>query len=393
MSSGTRSFEMARRLVLKGHKVYVLSSNHARTHNEQSGFSKEKGIHVWWLPVKYSNNMSYPRRVLAFLAYCYLAVVQGRKLRYDLVFATSTPLTVAIPGILLAKLKKSPFVLEVRDLWPELPVAIGALKSRFSIWLAKLLEKWSYNNANRIIGLSPAMCQTIANFGQDPGKISNIPNGCDIDLFNIDPERGRKFRDKTRWLLSNPLVIYTGALGRINQVDYLVKIAQYMAELSPQVRFLIIGTGFEEKNISDRAVKLGVLNKNLFMVGELPKNKLPTIYSAATVCTSLFMPIPEMEANSANKFFDGLAAGKPIMINYGGWQAELLEQNNAGIVVPPDDPATAVQQLNIFINDKDRLQRAGAAALRLAKTNFDRDKLYQSFEHILLSAADYGSGN
>ena len=91
MSSGTRSFEMARRLVRKGHKVYVLSSNHARTHNEQSGFSKEKGIHVWWLPVKYSNNMSYPRRVLAFLAYCYLAVVQGRKLRYDLVFATSTP--------------------------------------------------------------------------------------------------------------------------------------------------------------------------------------------------------------------------------------------------------------------------------------------------------------
>ena len=135
----------------------------------------EDGIYVWWLPVKYSNNMSYIMRLFSFFRYCYLAIIQARKIEYDIVFASSTPLTISIPGILLSKLKKTPFILEIRDLWPELPIAIGALQSRFSIYLAKLLERWSYDNADHIIGLSEDMCQNIEMNGQAKNKISNIP--------------------------------------------------------------------------------------------------------------------------------------------------------------------------------------------------------------------------
>ena len=135
MSSGTRSFEMARRLVKNGHKVYMLSSMHARSSREIKHFSIEDGIYVWWLPVKYSNNMSYIMRLFSFFRYCYFAIIQARKIEYDIVFGSSTPLTISIPGILLSKLKKTPFILEIRDLWPELPIAIGALRSQFSICL------------------------------------------------------------------------------------------------------------------------------------------------------------------------------------------------------------------------------------------------------------------
>ena len=388
MSSGTRSFEMARRLVKNGHKVHMLSSRHARSYKEKKYFSSEDGIYVWWLPVHYSNNMNYIMRLFSFFRYCYLAIIQARKIDYDLVFATSTPLTIAIPGILLSKLKKTPFILEIRDLWPELPIAIGALRSQFSIYLAKLLERWSYDNADHIIGLSEDMCAKIEMNGQPENKISNIPNGCDIDLFNVENEKGEEFRNKYDWLGSNPLVIYTGALGKMNNVIFLVEIADYMKKLNSDIRFLIIGDGKEEEMIFDYANKLGVLDNNLFIIRELPKNYLVNIYSAASVCTSLFMPLKEMEANSANKFFDALAAGKPLMINYKGWQANLIEKYNAGIVVPSDNASIAAIALESLIVDEKRLFSNGKAAKKLAIKHFDRDKLYKSFESVFHSVSN-----
>ena len=388
MSSGTRSFEMARRLVKNGHKVYMLSSRHARTYKEKKYFSIEDGIYVWWLPVHYSNNMSYIMRLFSFIRYCYLAIIQARKIDYDIVFATSTPLTIAIPGILLSKLKKVPFILEIRDLWPELPIAIGALRSQLTIFISKLLERWSYDNADHIIGLSETMCQNIEMNGQSANKISNIPNGCDIDLFNVENERGEEFRSKNDWLGKNPLVIYTGALGKMNNVIFLVEIANHMKKLNSDIRFLIIGKGKEENLIHDYANKLGVLNKNLFFIRELPKNYIVNIYSAASVCTSLFLPVKEMEANSANKFFDALAAGKPIMINYKGWQAKLIEKYNVGIVVPSNNVSLAAKELEILITDKKRLFSNGKAAKALGIKLFDREKLYKSFENVFISVSN-----
>ena len=388
MSSGTRSFEMARRLVKSGHKVYMLSSRHARSYKEKKYFSIEDGIFVWWLPVQYSNNMSYIMRLFSFIRYCYLAIIQARKIDYDLVFATSTPLTIAIPGILLSKLKKTPFILEIRDLWPELPIAIGALRSQLTIYISKLLERWSYDNADHIIGLSEEMCAKIEMNGQPEDKISNIPNGCDVDLFNVTIEKGIEFRKKYDWLGPNPLVIYTGALGKMNNVIFLVEIADYMKKLNSDIRFLIIGKGKEEKIIFDYAKKLGVLENNLFIIRELPKDYLVNIYSAASVCTSLFMPLKEMEANSANKFFDALAAGKPLMINYKGWQAKLIEKYNAGIVVPSDNVSIAAKELEALIIDEKRLFSTGKAAKELGIKHFDRDKLYKSFENVFLSVSN-----
>jgi len=388
MSSGTRSFEMARRLVKNGHKVYMLSSIHARSYKERKFYSNENGIYVWWLPVKYSNNMSYITRLFSFMRYCCLAIIQARKIEYDIVFATSTPLTIAIPGILLSKLKKTPFILEIRDLWPELPIAIGALRSQFSIYLAKLLEKWSYNNSDHIIGLSEDMCQNIEMNSQSRNKISNIPNGCDFDLFNVENKKGDEFRSKYDWLGKNPLVIYTGALGKMNNVIFLVEIANHMKEINSDIRFLIIGKGKEEDTIQEYANKFGVLNKNLFFIKEMPKNYLVNIYSAASVCTSLFLPLKEMEANSANKFFDALAAGKPIMINYRGWQANLIEENNIGIVVSSNNASLAAQELETLIMDKKRLLSNGKSARELGLKLFDREKLYKSFESIFLSVSN-----
>ena len=389
MSSGTRSYEMARRLVKKGHTVYMISSKHSHSGFKERNFSIEEGISVWWLPVKYSNNMNFFQRIFSFIIYCIYAYIIGRKLNYGLVLASSTPLTVAIPGIFLSKIKKVPFILEVRDLWPAIPIELRIIRNVLLIKLSQYLEKISYRLSDRIIALSNGMKDGIIKTGINKSKITVIPNGSDIELFNINSKSDIGFIDRTDWLNTDrDIIIYTGAIGKINGLSYMAFMAEEMIKLNPNVLFCIIGDGIEKDKINLLAKKLGIINNNFYMVPKMSKKKLPQILSISTVLTSFVINEEILWNNSANKFFDGLAAGKPLMINYGGWQADLLNEYDAGIVVSPDDPIIGAKKLNNLLQDKQRLQNMGQASLELAKTVFNRNELYKSFENVLLEASN-----
>jgi glycosyltransferase involved in cell wall biosynthesis len=156
------------------------------------------------------------------------------------------------------------------------------------------------------------------------------------------------------------------------------------------LRFLVVGTGAEEALIRDRAVSAGVMGGNFRMLPPVPKACMPTLFARATVSMSLFVPLPEMWNNSANKFFDGLAAGKPILINYPGWQKELLESSGAGFSVSHADPASAARQLTDFVSTPGAVATAGAAALRLARESFDRSALADRLLRVLEQVAGAG---
>jgi len=389
MSSGTRSYEMARRLVKKGHKVYMISSKHSHSGIKERNFSIEEGIHVWWLPVKYSNNMNFIQRIYSFIVYCIYAYIIGRKLNYGLVLASSTPLTVAIPGIFLSKIRKVPFILEVRDLWPAIPIKLRIIRNVLLIKLSQYLERISYRLSDKIIALSYGMRDGIINAGINKSKITVIPNGSDIELFNINSISDIRFIDQIDWINTDrDIIIYTGAIGKINGLSYMAFMAEEMIKLNPNVLFCIIGDGVEKDKVNLLAKKLGIMNNNFYMVPKMSKKKLPQILSISTVLTSFVINEKILWNNSANKFFDGLAAGKPLMINYGGWQADLLNEYDAGIVVSPDDPIIGAKKLNNLLQDKQRLHNMGQAGLELAKTVFNRNELYKSFENVLLEASN-----
>ena len=389
MSSGTRSYEMARRLVKKGHKVFMISSKHSHSEIKVINFSIEEGIHVWWLPVKYSNNMNFIQRIYSFIVYCIYAYIIGRKLNYGLVLASSTPLTVAIPGILLSKIRKVPFILEVRDLWPAIPIKLRIIRNVLLIKLSQYLERISYRLSDKIIALSYGMRDGIINSGINQSKITVIPNGSDIELFNINSKSDIRFIDQIDWINKDrDIIIYTGAIGKINGLSYMAFMAEEMIKLNPNVLFCIIGDGVEKDKVNLLAKKLGIMNNNFYMVPKMSKKKLPQILSISTVLTSFVINEKILWNNSANKFFDALAAGKPIMINYGGWQADLLNEYDAGIIVSPDDPIIGAKKLNDLLQDKQRLQNMGQAGLELAKTVFNRNELYKSFENVLLEASN-----
>jgi len=384
MSGGTRSYEMARRMVDAGHEVHMVT---ARSDLDCASKDWEietvSGIQVHWLPVPYDNAMSYFRRLLAFTAFARKAGDYAARLNGDVVFATSTPLTICIPGVKVSRKLGVPMVFEVRDLWPELPIAMGALNFPFGKAVAKKLERWAYKNSARVVGLSPGICEGVERAGFPAEKTVCIPNSSDVELFSVPDSEGHAFRAKREWLGTNKLVIYAGTFGRINGVGALVDIAAEMKKLDSSVKFLAVGRGAEFDLVEEKAREKGVLGGNFFMEKAIPKSEIPSLFNAATVCTSLFIPLEPMWNNSANKFFDALAAGRPVMINYGGWQSKLLSEHQAGLSVSHEDPKAAAVELYQFLQNEPALAEAGKNAFKLATEQFSRDRLAAQLIRVL----------
>lgn len=388
MVGGTRSYEMGRRFAACGHEVHMITSDSDADGRSEETWREtdESGIRVHWTPVPYNNKMSYLRRIDAFIRFATRAAGRARALRGDVVFATSTPLTIALPGVYAAWRNRTPFVFEVRDLWPELPIAMKALRNPLSITAARALEAFAYQRSTHIVALSPGMRTGVVKRGIDPARVSVVPNSCDLDLFDVPASAGRQFREANEWLHDRPLVVYTGTLGRINGVGYLARVAAEVARRDANVRFLVVGGGYEEGQIRQQAEQLGVLNRNLFMMGSLPKHEIPTVLSAADIATSLFIDLPEMWANSANKFFDALAAGRPVAINHEGWLADLIRERGIGLVLHPHDVGVAAGTLLSYLHDETTMALARESARCTARELFNRDVLASQLEDVLLTA-------
>jgi len=389
-AAGTRSYEFARRLIANGHSVRMITSPaHMPKQYQtltQTTEIKIDGISVLIIPVAYSNAMSFSQRIMAFVRFAALASYHAMRQPSDVIYATSTPLTIAIPGIAAKLWRRIPMVFEVRDLWPELPIAVGALKNPVFRWAALALEWIAYHAAAHVVALSPGMAEGVIKRGIPASRVTVIPNSSDVDKFDVPPETGSPIREALGITPDQPLVVYTGTFGLINNVGWLVDLAAAMRTIAPDVRFLLVGSGAEWEKVGQKAHERGVLDQNLTVWEPVPKEEMPAIFSAATVATSLFQPLPPMWNNSANKFFDALAAGTPIAINYGGWQSDLLNETGAGIVLPEGDINAAARQLADFVRDAERLQGASAAARSLAYTRFNRDTLALQLENVLKQA-------
>ena len=386
MSGGTRSYEMARRLVKMRHRVTIITSWRKQDTRNNWFVTNEEGIEVHWLPVPYSNHMSYKDRIKAFLRFALGAAQRASEIKGDIVFATSTPLTISIPGVLASRKLKIPMVFEVRDLWPELPIAIGALKNPMLKKVALWLESWAYRNSEAVVTLSPGMRDGVVRTGYSAERIAVIPNSSDNTDFSVGCEVAREWRSQRAWLGDRPLLTYPGTFGQINGVAYLVDLAKALKEIAPEVRILLIGDGMEKSLIREKAAAANVLNVNLFMENPVSKKDMPAVFAASDIICSLFVDMKEMQVNSANKFFDTLAAGKPILLNYGGWQASIVNKVGCGIVTWRKSHEQAGKELAKRLTDSNWLYNAGNASKKLGSDLFDRDMLAKQLSEVLIAA-------
>lgn len=386
MNGGTFGYEMASRLVRAGHEVHMVTTDRS---GEGEGWyeTDEAGIRVHWCRVPYSNYMSYPRRIKAFFQFAYSAARRAMTLDGDLLYASSPPLTMALPAVYASRKKRIPMIFEVADRWPDVAIAVGALKNPLSIAAAQWLERFAYRHAAHVIAMSPDMKAGVASTGYPAERISVIPNGCDIHRFQVPASEGEQFRREHAWLGDRPLVVYTGAFGLVNGISYLARVAAEAAKIDPEVRFLAVGAGREEELVRRTATALGVLDRNFFLLPPMPKTEIPRVLSAADLATSTVIDRKPLWANSANKVFDGMAAGRGIVINHGGWMADMIHETGCGLVLPPDNYARAAAELVGLLRDRPRLARVQAAAFRVGRERFDREKLVAEMLDVMESLA------
>jgi glycosyltransferase involved in cell wall biosynthesis len=384
---------MAKRFIANGHEVtFVTSSAYL-----SSNYSLKKGwnyleieeikLHILHLP--YSNNDSFIKRIWKFLQFSIKSSTKILQLQADVLFATSTPLTIAIPGLIYSKIKKVPMVFEVRDLWPELPIAIGAIKNPVIINLAKWLEKYTYKNSKRLVGLSPGMCDGIIKQGISSNLVTLATNSCDTDLFDVSSDVGVAYKnDKLPFLKNRKLIVYTGTFGAINKVGYIVDLAAEMKKIDETICFVAIGAGMEKNDIVEKAKSLNVFNENLYFLDPVAKTDIVKLLSAADLSISLFGSVTQMWHNSANKLFDALASSTPIAINYGGWQKDIIEKYQCGLVLSPLDHIASAKKVSSFLKDDLLYSKAKESCKYLAFNEYSRDIMAERIEKTLLEAVN-----
>ena len=377
-SAGIRSYGMSRRLVNRGHQVTIICGSYLGSNTGLAGpFTNGQrrgvvdGIEVIELGLEYSNADGFIKRTFTFLKY----VARGLKLvfteEYDLIFATTTPLTAGIPGIVARWLKSKPFVFEVRDLWPELPKAMGVITNPFVLGLMSLLEWVSYHSAHHVVVLSPGIAKGVGERGIAPSKISLIANGCDLDIFGGEVESWRPEKISENDLL----VLFAGTHGIANG---LVSVLDAARELKlrgrDDIKFLLIGQGKHKNALIDRADRDALCN--IVFHDPVSKKRLAGLMSAADVGLQILANIPVFYyGTSPNKFFDYISASLPVLNNYPGWLADMIEINNCGFTIPPDDPIAFADALENAASNREDLAIKGARGKKLAVLEFDRQKL------------------
>jgi glycosyltransferase involved in cell wall biosynthesis len=332
--------------------------------------------------------MSYFKRIKAFIKFAWYSAHRAAYLESDIVLATSTPLTVAFPAVYASKKNKIPMVFEVRDLWPAIPIAMNILKNPLLCYLANLLEGWAYKHAKSIITLSPTMKIGIISKNVFPSRIAVIPNSSDILNFKYNEKVEEHFRQERTWLGNKPLLVYAGAFGKVNNLQYAVQLAKALQDRKSDIRILLIGDGSQRQDLIYEAKQKGVFEVNLFFEDKIPKKNIIESFSAATMCANFVIDIEETWANSANKFFDTLAAGKPIFLNHKGWMHDLISLYRCGLCMHGKSIHEVAEELDRVMFDAKWLKAAGNTAHKLAKKFFDRDVLAIQLEKVLVATKE-----
>lgn len=380
-AGGTRKYDLATSFVKRGMDVTVITSYSGKPSDPKWKEYEREGIKFYELNCPYSNYMGFKERMKAFVSFMQNSKKKALSLDCDVVLATSTPLSIGYPALVMHRKRKKPYVFEIRDVWPGVPIAMGYFKNKLLQKILYGFEMRIYKKAAALVPLSTGMDENIKRrYPNDKSVV--IPNISEVNRFaeikkeiDITVPEGKK------------VLLYAGTFGNVNGVGYIIDMAAHTIKYNPDVWYYLVGKGKEKEDNIKQAERLGVLNKNVFIFDPVRKNDLPYLYSIATVGSSFVIDIPALWDNSANKFFDTLAAHRPMVINHEGWQADAIRKHNCGYVLPPKVSDEAAKAFVDYMTNDELLKVQGENAFKLGKEQFSLevavDKYMSVFDKIM----------
>ena len=381
----SRSYWFAKKLVESGYHVTMITATNEFKHPKACRENIE-GIDVVYVQNDYSQYYSKLRKVYSFIKFIFQAVNQSRKEKgVDLVYATSTPLTVGFIALVLRMIKGWRYIFEVRDLWPEFPIQVGAIKNGFLISILRFVEKKIYQKSEHIVALSPGMRDGVLHCGIPKEKVTVITNMSKGDLFYPRRRESDHFVkygiDSTKYN-----VVHAGSMGVANGLMYVMETAKIMKEQlkDDTINFILLGEGATKPQLMAFAEKYHL--DNVKFIGEYNTYGTSEILNCCDASVVSFKNLPILYTNSPNKMFDSLSAGKPIIVNSAGWTKEVVEKYNCGLFVNPEDPSDFANKILALSKDKMRQENYEKNSRKLSLEKFDKSILTGEFLCVVNSA-------
>lgn len=371
---GTRHHELARYLAAHGHRVTVITSPVSYlTGTTQAGkggragdLYEEAGITIWRVYTYAALHRSFFHRVISFFSFMFSSLWAGLKVSdVDLIWGTSPPIFQGLTAWSLARIKRVPFLFEVRDLWPAFAVAVGVLHQPLLIRLSEWLERFLYSHADRLIVNSPGFIEHVKQRG---GRhVELVPNGADTLMFDPGSD-GAEFR-RQNGLEGKYVALYAGAHGMSNDLNILLDAAERLMD-RPDIQIVLLGDGKEKPALQARAVEKGLLNVSFLK--PLPKTDMPQALAAADACIAILRPVELYKTVYPNKVFDYMAAGRPVILAIDGVIRQVVEIAGAGIAVPPGDAESLAQAIRELADNPQTGKQMGLNGRSYVEEHFDR---------------------
>ncbi len=383
---GTRHFELARHSMARGIDFTIVASNLSYLTGERvasdEGATPEQdldGVRVLRAYVYPSLHRSFFWRVVSFLSFMLTSIkVALGAGPVDIVMGTSPPIFQAVSAWIVAVIRRRPFLLEIRDLWPEFAIDMGVLTNPILIKCSRLLERFLYRRAAHLVVNSPAYRYYLLERGVAESKISLIPNGVDPNMF--DPRaRGERVRQELN-LRDRFVVTYAGALGMANDIPTILRAADRLRDHT-EIHFLLVGDGKERANLEALADRMQL--HNVTLAGPRPKAEMADILAASDVCVATLKDIPMFRTTYPNKVFDYMAAGRPTILAIDGVIREVVEASYGGIFVPPGDDAALAAAVVALGENKEMCAAMGEAARAYVVERFSRGRQATDFVELL----------
>ncbi len=383
----TRHFEMAKFLQSRGHELVIVASDlnyqtGQRTAARKGVFAEQNfdGVRVLRSYIYPALHRSYFWRVISFFSFMFSSVWTALQVReVDLVMGTTPPIFQAVSAWFVALLRRKPFLLEVRDLWPEFGVSMGVLKNPLVIALARWLERFLYARATHILVNSPAYREYMISKGVPERKVTYIPYGTDVDMFNPQVD-GSSIRAELG-VQDKFVVLYAGALGQANDIDTLLRAAKRL-KVEEKIRFVLFGDGKERPRLEAEARGMGL--PNVIFAGVRAKKDMPRVVAAADACLAILQDIPMFRTTYPNKVFDYMAAGRATILVIDGVSRRLIEESGGGVFVRPGDDAMLAETVLELSKNPQRLQQMGRSAREYLVRHLDRrDRLNETLNLLV----------
>jgi glycosyltransferase involved in cell wall biosynthesis len=393
----TRGWEMATRLSRMGHKITVLTEfpNHPggvippSFRRKACVRSRESGMDVYRLWVFARPKKTFLTRILFYISYMGMAILRGLAVRepFDLVFATSPPLFVAVAGRILAWIRRIPYVMEVRDLWPESAVVLGELSNPKAIGLSEKLESGLYRQASAIVPVTRGIHNTLLGRGIPGEKLEFIPNGANTKLYRPGPSV-KAATEEMGTGSGSFVVIYTGLMGLMHGLDFTLDTARLLME-DPDVRFVFIGDGVRRGPLTARAGRESL--SNVRFLPAKPEAELPGFLNSAHAGLVTTRAMEFCHGTLPVKMFTYMACGLPLLMCVEGEARDIVENSRSGLIMGPENPGELADAVRWLKKNPKKAAEMGRRGRSFVEKFYSREGQARQLEKRLRHAV-YADG-